>query len=159
MTRENFKIVTVKEIFPVNSWWNDRDLLYNTIKTYAALTGWKPTLTHKIYIRCSCFQRHISRIKETKNASKIFINKECQWEVWIKSTQYKNRQIQSGNKKGKQKSITIFSKDIPVVITRASLKHIGTCEPCSQQQMLVQQRSGQYVAKLSIDTIYTLCSM
>ena len=25
--------------------------------------------------------------------------------------------------------------------------------------MIVRQRSGQYVAKLSVDTIYTLCSM
>ena len=45
------------------------------------------------------------------------------------------------------------------MITRASFEHTGTCEPCSQQQMIVRQRSGQYVAKLSIDTIYTLCSM
>ena len=45
------------------------------------------------------------------------------------------------------------------MITRVSLEHTGTCEPFSQQQMIVRQRSGQYVAKLSIDTIYTLCSM
>ena len=45
------------------------------------------------------------------------------------------------------------------MITRASLEHTGTCEPCSQQQTLARQRSGQYVAKLSIGTIYTLCSM
>ena len=133
--------------------------MYNTTKTYAALTGWKPTLTHKIYIRCSCFQRHLSRIKETKNTSKVSINKQCRWEVRIKSTQNRNQEIKTGPNKGIQKSIPVFSKDVPVVITRASLQHTGTCEPCSQQQMLVRQRSGQYVAKLSIDTIYTLCSM
>ena len=159
LTRENFKTVTVDEIFPVNSCWNDRELLYNTIKTYATLTGWKPILTHKIYIRWSCFQRHISRIKETKNTSKASINKECQWEVRIKSTKNRNQEIKAGPNKGTQKTIPVFWKDVPVMITRASLGHTGTCEPCSQQQMIVRQRSGQYVAKLSIDTIYTLCSM
>ena len=121
LNSENFRTVTIEQIFSVNSLWKDRELLYNTVKTYAALTGWKPTLTHKIYIRCSCFQRHVSRIKETKNTSKVSINKQCQWEVRIKSTQYKNQQIQSGIKKGKHKSIPVFAKDVPVMITKASL--------------------------------------
>ena len=32
------------EIFREDSTWADRKLLYETIKVYAALTGWKPTL-------------------------------------------------------------------------------------------------------------------
>ena len=61
---ETIKTITADNVFKVNAYWKDRDLLYSTVKTYAALSGWKPTLTHKIYMRCSCFQRHTSRIKE-----------------------------------------------------------------------------------------------
>ena len=50
LNMENVKTVSAEDIFKVNSYWKDRDLLYSTVKTYAALTGWKPTLTHKIYI-------------------------------------------------------------------------------------------------------------
>ena len=32
------------EIFSEGSTWADRKLLYETIKAYAAFTGWKPTL-------------------------------------------------------------------------------------------------------------------
>ena len=46
----NIKTLSVDEIFRVNSYRKYRDLLYNTVKTYAALTGWKPTQTHKMYI-------------------------------------------------------------------------------------------------------------
>ena len=42
------------------------------------------------------------------------------------------------------------------MITKASCEHTGTCDPCPQQQMIARQRSGQYVAKFSVDTIYTL---
>ena len=104
MTIENLKkTVTAEEIiFRVDSCWKDRELLYNSIKTYAALAGWKPTLTHNTYIRCSCFQRHLSRIKETKNTSKVSINKQCQWEDRIKSTQNRNQEIKTGPNKGTQ---------------------------------------------------------
>ena len=156
---ENIKTITADNIFKVNSYWKDRDLLYSTVKTYAALSGWKPTLTHKIYMRCSCFQRHTSRIKETKNTSKVSINKQCKWEIRIKSTLNRNQGIKTGPKEGTLKSIPVFSNGVPVIITKATCEHTGTCEPCSQQQMIVRQRSGQYVAKLSVDTIYTLCSM
>ena len=107
LTLDNFKTITTEEIFRVDSCWKDRELLYNTTKTYAALTGWKPTLLHKIYIRCSCFHRHLSRIKETKNTSKVSINKQCRWEVRIKSTQNRNQEIKTGPNKGIQKSIPV----------------------------------------------------
>ena len=77
----------------------------------------------------------------------------------MKSTQNRSQVIKSGPKEGTLKSIPTFSNNVPVIITKAVCNHTGTCDPCSQQQMIVRQRSGQYVAKLSIDTIYTLCSM
>ena len=110
-------------------------------------------------MRRSCFQQHNSRIKDTKNTSKVSINKQCKWEIRIKSIQNRNQESKTGPKKGTLKSIPVFENDILIVITKVSCEHTGTCEPCSQQQMIVRQRSGQYVAKLSVDTIYTLCSM
>ncbi len=41
---ENVQTITAHDIFRLNSYWKNRDLLYNLVKTYAALTGWKPTL-------------------------------------------------------------------------------------------------------------------
>ena len=77
----------------------------------------------------------------------------------INSTQNTNQQIKTGPQKGTLKSIPVFLDDVPVIITKASCEHTGTSDPCPQQQMIVRQRSGQYVAKLIVDTIYTLCSM
>ena len=49
------------EIFQEGSTWADRKLLYDTIKAYAALTGWKPTLESRTCIKCS-FQGLNTRI-------------------------------------------------------------------------------------------------
>ena len=46
-----------EDIFPVESKWKDRSFLYSILQAYAATTGWKPTLSHSIYIRCSYYNR------------------------------------------------------------------------------------------------------
>ena len=40
----NIADLDTNEIFREDSTWADCQLLYETIKAYAALTGWKPTL-------------------------------------------------------------------------------------------------------------------
>lgn len=55
-----------EDIFQVESKWKDRSLLYSTIQAYAAATGWKATLSHSIYIRCSCYNRP-SRSEKKEN--------------------------------------------------------------------------------------------
>ena len=49
--------VTPQEIFPVDSRWRGRSLLYSIVQAYAAATGWKAPLSHSFYIRCSCYDR------------------------------------------------------------------------------------------------------
>ena len=44
LTLDNFKRITDEEIFRVDSCWKYRELLYNTTKTYGALTLWFPGL-------------------------------------------------------------------------------------------------------------------
>ena len=60
ITSCNFDRINVDEIepeniFQVESKWKDWSLLYSTGQAYAAVTGWKTTLSHSIYIRCSCY--------------------------------------------------------------------------------------------------------
>ena len=55
----NLDDVSSEVIFPLNSKWKDRSLLYSTVQAYAALTGWKPTLSHTYCIKCSCYNRPI----------------------------------------------------------------------------------------------------
>ena len=49
----NVEELDPNDIFRENSTWADRKLLYETIKSYAALTGWKPTLESRTCIKCS----------------------------------------------------------------------------------------------------------
>ena len=51
----NINDIDPVDIFKVESKWKDRSLLYSTVQAYAAATGWKPTLSHFIYIKCSCY--------------------------------------------------------------------------------------------------------
>ena len=47
----NVEQINPEDIFRVESNWKDRSLLiYSTVQAYAAATGWKPTLSHSIYI-------------------------------------------------------------------------------------------------------------
>ncbi len=49
--------VTQSGIFPIGSRWKDWSLLYSTVQAHAAATGWKASLSHSFYIRCSCYNR------------------------------------------------------------------------------------------------------
>ena len=40
------------ELFCEGTTWADHKLLYETIKAYAALSGWKPTLKSRTCIKC-----------------------------------------------------------------------------------------------------------
>ena len=78
----------------------------------------------------------------------------------IKLTWNGNREIRSGKKQGNLKSILVFSDHVPIMITKAFCEHTDPYKSCPQlQQMTVRQKSGQYAAKISVDTVYTLCSM
>ena len=65
----DFNEISVEDIFPIESKWKDRSLLYSTIQAYAAATGWKATLSHSIYIRCSCYKRPTHRETSRKFTS------------------------------------------------------------------------------------------
>ena len=76
-----------EEIFKVESKWKDRTLLYSTVQAYAAATGWKPTLSHSIYIRCSCYNRpNRNRSQKERQFASGPLCKDCKWEIKIRST-------------------------------------------------------------------------
>ena len=45
------------KIFREGSMWTDHRLLYETVKAYAALTGWKLTFESRTCLKYSCFSR------------------------------------------------------------------------------------------------------
>ena len=69
------------KIFREGSAWADRKLLYETIKAYAALTGWKPTLESQTYIKCSCFSRKKRKDSSPHEYSNGPLGKECKWQI------------------------------------------------------------------------------
>ena len=66
----NIDEIKPEYIFKVESKWKYRSLLYSTVQAYAA-TGWKPTLSYFLYIRCPCYNRPTRNCseKERKFAS------------------------------------------------------------------------------------------
>ena len=73
----NFEDITAQDIFKVESKWKDRSLLYSIIQAYVAATGWKATLSHSIYIRCSFCKRPVCRENIRKFTSSSLC-KDCE---------------------------------------------------------------------------------
>ena len=147
-----------EDIFQVESKWNDRSLLYSTIQSYAAATGWKATLSHSIYIRCSCYKRPTRR-ENTRKFTSGSLCKDCDWEIKIRSTENTTRRIKSGVAEGKYKSYPVVNDGVCVIISKANLTHTGQCSPSKLQQVMQRSRSGAYVKNMSDVSLFTICSM
>ena len=85
------------EVFREGSTWADRKLLYETIKAYAAITGWKPTLESRTVIKCSCFSRYKLKNRSQREYTDGSLSKNCKWHIRIKSTQNISRKVLSGS--------------------------------------------------------------
>ena len=119
---ENINVADLdpNDIFRVNSTWADRKLLYETIKSYAALLGWKPTLESRTCIKCSCFSRTKRKNREQRDYANGSLSKDCKWQIRIRSTQNINRKVLSGSLQGKYKSIPLVDDGVPVIISTAN---------------------------------------
>ena len=118
--------ISAEDIFQLESKWKDRSLLYSIIQAYAAATGWKAPLSHSIYIRCSCYKRPIRR-ETTRRLTSGSLCKNCEWEIKIRSTQNKTRQINLHIGEGKNKSFPVDDDGICVIISNANVNHTGQC--------------------------------
>ena len=121
------------EIFHEGPTWADRKLLYETIKAYAALSGWKPTLESRTCIKYSCFARSKCKNCSTHEYTNGSLSKDCKWQIRIKSSRNINHKILSGNSEGKFKSIQLVDDGVPVIISTSNCQHIGSCKPSTQQ--------------------------
>ena len=133
-------------------------MLYSTVQAYAAATGWKPTLSRSIYIRCSCYNRPTRNRseKERKYASGPLC-KDCNWEIKIRSTVNDMKKINTGLSKGKYKSYPVVKDGVNVIISKANIQHSGECIPSKLQQVMQRSRSGAYIKNISDISLYTLC--
>jgi len=147
------------EIFHEGSTWADRKLLYETIKAYAALTGWKPTLDSRTCIKCSCFSRSKRKNSSLREYSNGSLSKDCKWHIRIKSTKNLSRKVLSGSSAGKHKSFPMVDDGIPVIISTAKCQHTGSCNPSTQQQIIQRSRSGEYIKCISDVALFTLCTI
>ena len=155
----NVQDLDAHEIFQTESTWKDRKLLYETVKVYAALTGWKPTLESRTCIKCSCFSRTKRKNCSTREYTNGSLSKDCKWQIRIKSTKNINRKILSGSSQGKFKSIPLVDDEIPVIISNSYCTHTGSCQPSTQQQIIQRERSGEYIKCISDVALFTLCTM
>ena len=149
-----------EHIFKVESKWKDRSLLYSTVQAYAAATGWKPTLSHSFYIRCSCYNRpNRNRSEKERKFASGPLCKDCNWEIKIRSTVNNMKKINNGISEGKYKSCPVMKDGINVIISKANLQHTGECKPSRLQQVMQRSRSGAYVKNISDVSLFTLCMM
>ena len=147
------------EIFQEGSTWTDRKLLYETVKTYAALSGWKPTLESKTCIKCSCFTKYQRKNRSTCEYTNGSLSKDCKWQIRIKSSRNIHRKIKSGSSEGKFKSQPVVEDGVPVIISTSNCKHTGNCKPSTQQQIIQRARSGEYIKCISDVALFTLCTI
>ena len=144
------------DIFKEGQIWKDRDLLYSTVKVFAGLTGWKPCIKSKFYIRCSCYKKPDDN---ERNYASSTIRRSCQWSIKIKSTRNKHVMIKSGTTKGKLKSCPNVDSGTPIIISIAKCVHTGTCNPSTQQQILQRKRGGSYISNIGDYSMFILCGM
>ena len=120
----NIAVVDPYELFCEGSTWADGKLLYETIKAYVALSGWKPTLESRTCIKCSCFARTKRKNRSTREYTNGSLSKDCKWHIRIKSTKNINRKILSGNSEGKYKSVPLVDDGVPVIISTSHYVNI-----------------------------------
>ena len=155
----NISDLDPQEVFQEGSTWADRKLLYDTIKAYAALTGWKPTLDSRTCIKCSCFSRTKRKNRSSRDYSNGSLSKDCKWQIRIKSTQNLSRKVLSGASAGKHKSFPMLEDGTPIIISTANCQHTGTCNPSTQQQIIQRACSGEYIKCISDVALFTLCTI
>ena len=131
-------------LFREGSTWADRRLLYETIKAYAVVSGWKPTLESRTCIKCSCFARTKRKNSSTREYTNGPLSKDCKWQIRIKSTKNINHKILSGNSEGKYNSVPLVDDGIPVIVSTSHCQHTGNCKPSTQQQIVQRARSCYY---------------
>ena len=124
------------KLFREGSTWADRNLLYETVKAYAALPGWKPTLESRTGIKCSCFAQTKRKNRSTRDYTNGSLSKDCKWQIRIKSSRNINHKILSDYSEGKFKSIPLVGDGVPVIISTSNCHHIGSCKPSTQQQII-----------------------
>ena len=139
----NIANIDPNKIFHEGSTWADRKLLYETIKAYAALSGWKPALESRTCIKYSCFTRSKHKNRSTREYTNGSLSKDSKWQICIKSSRNIHRKILSGNLEGKFKSIPLVDDGVPVVISTSNCQHTGSCKPSTQQQIIQRARSGE----------------
>ena len=119
-----------EDIFQEKPKWKDWSLLYSIVQAYIATTGWKPTLSHSIYIRCSCCIR--PKRKHSEKERKIASGPLCKnwkWEIKIKSTVNDMNKINTGLSVSKYESYPVVKDTINVIISKANVQHTGECKP------------------------------
>ena len=151
--------IDVNDVFREGSIWADRKLLYETIKAYAALSGWKPTLESRTCIKCSCFTKIRRKNRSPREYANGSLSKDCKWQVRIRSTKNISRKVLSGALEGKYKSTPLVDDGISTLISTADCHHTGNCNPSAQQQIIQRARSGEYVKCIRDASLYTLCTI
>lgn len=147
--------ISADVLFPINSIWKDRSLLYDTVKIYSARTGWTCCLKNLYKILCNCHKKTDSN----RNYSQGSINKGCTWVINMKSSKYSDSLRGGTHRNGKVKRVPVFEDNVPVTITKNScLEHGGSCAPSTQQQIVQRSRAGDYIKGISALSFFQLCN-
>ena len=91
--------VNAAEVFNMESRWKDEKLIYNTVRTFAARSGWKAT-RNSTYIRCSCWRPPTPNQRSFNCGGSI--RKNCKWRINLKSTKVTVTTIKKGKNCGKK---------------------------------------------------------
>ena len=125
-------------------------------KKYAAKIVWKVTIDRS-YIKCSCYKEANPNEKVYHNGESM--HKGCEWKVKIKATNVETVTIKEGKNAGKNIQKPIFDDNVLVIVSKSQWENIGICNPSPQQQMVQKSHSGDFLKKISQQSLWNLCTL
>lgn len=141
-------------IFKEGEVWKDRKMVDDVITLVAKRQGWTPKKDKKT-IKCN----RSGESKTVRNFTQGKLQSGCTWLVKL-TPLVSNSVVLVGKTSGLPKTQYNPLWDEPVAIAEGTCTtHGGLCTPGHQNKVATSQRSGEYVRKTPINSIFNLCNL
>jgi len=141
-------------IFKEGEVWKDRKLVDDVISLIAKRQGWTPKKDKKT-IKCN----RCGEPTTVRNYTQGNLQCGCTWIVNL-TPLVSNSVVLISKTSGLPKTQYYAQWDEPVAIAKDTCTtHGGLCQPGPQNKVATSQRSGEYVRKTPINSIFNLCNL
>jgi hypothetical protein len=153
--------MVAKFIFKPKVYWINKSFLYDSLKVFAAKTGFTPKCIDITSFGCNrCGKERIRSVTgQARNISSGPLQVDCKWSFRFASVvkTYKKSSI-TKVRSSSQNSFT--EKDLVYITTPdPSYKHTLPCKPSVVQVLYTNRTSGKYVSNISEMATFTLIGL